>query len=170
MLVAIISDSHDHRENILKAVSIMNERKVDALVHCGDYCSPFTKNWFDELNENIKKNFYGVFGNNDGDPVFLRQNVGKICQFVQNGNELLLEFDGKKMYVAHMPKPGVIEALAYSGKFDYVVSGHTHAIDNRKVDNGVLILNPGEACGYLTGKGSFAIVDTETDNAEIIYL
>jgi predicted phosphodiesterase len=41
---------------------------------------------------------------------------------------------------------------------------------NRKSDNGVLILNPGEVCGYLTGKGSFAIIDTKTDNAEILYL
>ena len=170
MLVAVISDSHDNRENILKAVSIMNERHVDALIHCGDYCSPFTKNWFDKLNDNIKQNFHGVFGNNDGDPVFLRQNLGKICKFVENGYELLLEFDGKKIYVAHMPKPGVLEALAQSGKFNYVLSGHTHAIVNKKIDNEVIILNPGELCGYLTGKGSFAIIDTEIDYAEIIFL
>ena len=170
MLIAVISDSHDNRENILKAVSIMNERNVEALIHCGDYCSPFTKNWFDKLNDNLKQNFHGVFGNNDGDPVFLRQNLGKICKFVENGYELLLEFDGKKIYVAHMPKQGVLESIAQSGKFNYVLSGHTHAIVNEKINNGVLILNPGELCGYLTGKGSFAIIDTKTDDAEIIFL
>ena len=77
---------------------------------------------------------------------------------------------GKKVFSSHMPKQGVIQALALSGKFDYVFSGHTHAVVNEKYENGVLVLNPGEACGYLTGKGSFAIVDTKTDKAEIIYL
>ena len=67
-------------------------------------------------------------------------------------------------------KQGVIEALAQSGKFDYVFSGHTHAVVNEKKENGVIVLNPGEACGYLTGNGTFAIIDTKSDKAEIIYL
>ncbi len=170
MLIAVISDSHDHRDNILKAVSIMNEKKVGALIHCGDICSPFTKRWFDKLDEEIKLKFYAVFGNNDGEHVFLKKNFGEMCKFVENGHEWLLEFDGKKIFAAHMPKPGVIEALAHSGEFDYVLSGHTHIMVNRKIDNGVIILNPGEACGYLTGKPTFAIIDTKTDNADIIYL
>jgi putative phosphoesterase len=170
MLVAIISDTHDNQTNILKAVSIMNERKVDALIHCGDFCSPFTKKWFDKLNMNIKQNFYGVFGNNDGDPVFLRQNLGQICQLVENGYELIIDFDGKKVYAAHMPKEPVIDALANSGKFNYIISGHTHAVVNKKYENGVIVINPGEACGYLTGKGSFAMLDTKSDEVEIIYL
>jgi len=170
MLIAIISDTHDNKTNILKAVSMMNDRNVEALIHCGDFCSPFVKNWFDKLDELIKQNFYGVFGNNDGDHIFLKQNLGKICNLVENGNEWLLEFEGKKVFASHMPKQGVIQALAHSGKFDYVFSGHTHAIVNEKYENGVIVLNPGEACGYLTGKGSFAILDTNADKAEIIYL
>ena len=69
-----------------------------------------------------------------------------------------------------MPKAETIEALAQSGNFDIVLSGHTHLIVNKKYENNVLVLNPGEACGYLTGKGSFAIVETEDLKAEIIYL
>ena len=152
MKIAVISDTHDSRDNILKAVSIINEN-IDALIHCGDYCSPFTKRWFDKLNDNIKKNFFGVFGNNDGDHVFLRK-----------------EFDGRKIYASHMPKQPLIEALATSGKFDFILSGHTHAVVNKKYDNGVLVVNPGEACGYLSGKATFAIIDTEKITAEIIEL
>jgi putative phosphoesterase len=170
MLIGVISDTHDHQNNILKAVSTMNQRKVKALIHCGDFCSPFTKNWFDKLDEEIKANFYGVFGNNDGDHVFLRQNLGKICKLVENGHELITEFEGRKIFASHMPKLETIDALANSRKFDIVLSGHTHAIMNKKNDSGVLILNPGEACGYLTGKGSFAIIDTEKLEAEIVYL
>ena len=170
MKLAVISDTHDSRDNILKAVSLMNDNNINALIHCGDYCSPFTKRWFDQLKDNIKKNFFGVFGNNDGDHVFLRKNLGQICELIENGYELVKEFDGKKIYVSHMPKQATIEALATSGKFDIVLSGHTHAVVNKKYDNGVLVVNPGEACGYLSGKATFAIIDTEKMTAEIMEL
>ncbi|MHA1705799.1 MAG: metallophosphoesterase [Promethearchaeota archaeon] len=170
MKIGIISDTHDNETKILKAVSIFNERKIDTLIHCGDYCSPFTRRWFDNLNPEIKENFHGVFGNNDGDHPFLRKNLGQICKFVDNGYELIIELDGKIVYASHMPKPKTIEALSNSGDFDIILFGHTHEIVNKKHENGTIILNPGEACGYLTGKGSIAVIDTKLMETEIIYL
>ncbi len=170
MKLAVLSDSHDHMNNILKAVSIINERNVDALIHCGDFVAPFVKRWFDRLNDSIKKNFYGVFGNNDGDKLFLKQTLGQICEFAENGNELILELGGKKIFVSHMPKQKTINALANSGSFDIILSGHTHSLSNKKLENGILIVNPGELCGYLTGKATFAIIDTDKMESEIIEL
>jgi len=151
----------------LKAVSIINEKNVDAVIHCGDYVSPFVKLWFNKLNDSIKKQFYGVFGNNDGEILYLTQNLGQICDFAKNGHELLIELGGKRIFASHMPKQETIDALVNSGKFDIILSGHTHNIVNRK-ENGVLIINPGELCGYLTNKPTFAIINTETMDAEII--
>ena len=168
MKLAVISDTHDHKDNILKAVSIMNERNVDALIHCGDYVAPFVKRWFDGLNDNIKENFLGVFGNNDGERVFLVKNLGQICDLV--GMEINKDFDGKKVYAAHMPSQKTIDAIAKSGQYDIVLTGHTHNMVNKKYENGVLVVNPGEACGYLTGKSTFAIIDTDKMEAEIIGL
>ena len=170
MKIAVISDTHDHMNNILQAVSIINERKVNALIHCGDYVAPFVKRWFDKLGESIKKKFFGVFGNNDGERLFLKQNLGQICQFAQNGNELIIELGGKRIFVSHMPKQKTIEALAHSGKFDIILSGHSHAIRIEKYENGVLVVNPGELCGYLTGNSTFAIIDTEKMEADVIEL
>jgi hypothetical protein len=170
MKIAVISDSHDHMDHILKAVSIINEKKVNALIHCGDYVAPFVKKWFDKLEGSIKKNFYGVFGNNDGEKLFLKQNLGQICKFAQNGNELILELGGKKIFVSHMPRQETIRALADSGEFDIILSGHTHALKNEKNDKGVLIINPGELCGYLTARSTFAIIDTDKMESEIIEL
>jgi putative phosphoesterase len=170
MKIACISDSHDHMDNILKAVSIINEKRADAIIHCGDYVAPFVKKWFDQLDDGIKKNFFGVFGNNDGERLFLKQNLGQICKFAQNGNELILELGGKRIFVSHMPQQETIKALANSGEFDLILTGHTHALKNEKNENGVLIVNPGELCGYLTGKSTFAIIDTDKMEAEIIEL
>ena len=168
MKIAVISDTHDHMNNILEAVSIINERNIDAVIHCGDYVAPFVKKWFDKLNDSIKKNFFGVFGNNDGERLFLKQNLGQICQLAQNGHELILELGGKRIFVSHMPEQKTIEALAHSGKFDIILSGHTHAMRNEKYENGVLVVNPGELCGYLTGKSTFAIIDTDKMESEMI--
>jgi hypothetical protein len=169
LLIAVISDSHDHRDNILKAVSIINEKNVEALIHCGDFIAPFVKKWFDRLNDSIKNQFFGVFGNNDGERLYLKQILGQICVFPQNGNEHIIELGGKRIFVSHMPKKETIDALANSGMFDIILSGHSHLMVNRKHKD-VLILNPGEICGYLTDKPTFAIIDTETMAAEIIEL
>ena len=140
---------------------------MDALIHCGDYVAPFVKLWFNKLNESIKKRFFGVFGNNDGEILYLTQNLGQICEFANNGHELIIELGGKRIFASHMPKQETIDALADSGKFDIILSGHTHTVVNKKHKD-VLIVNPGELCGYLTNKPTFAIINTETMNAEII--
>jgi putative phosphoesterase len=49
---------------------------------------------------------------------------------------------------------------------DIVVCGHTHEprIDRRE---GRLIVNPGECCGWLSGRCTVAIIDTRTMTADI---
>ena len=84
--------------------------------------------------------------------------------------EINKDFDGKKVYAAHMPTQKTIDAIAKSGQYDIILTGHTHNVVNKKYDNGVLVVNPGEACGYLTGKSTFAIIDTDILEAEIIEL
>ena len=65
MKIALISDTHDHMENIKEFVKIFNDNGVDYLFHCGDFVSPFVARVMNDLNENVK--FFGVRGNNDGD-------------------------------------------------------------------------------------------------------
>ncbi|TXT59053.1 MAG: putative enzyme [Promethearchaeota archaeon] len=168
MKIGVISDTHDHMGNIAKIVSILNQRNVEGLIHLGDYISPFTFRVFDDLNEKIKENFYGVWGNNDGDRINLSKNLGQICEFV--GIDLISKFDGKKIYATHILSEEVVDALAKSEEFDIILYGHTHASSVNKLENGKLIVNPGEVCGYLSEEPSFAIIDTEKLDAEIIRL
>lgn len=166
MKIGVISDTHDHMNNMSKAVSILNEKNVDALIHLGDYISPFCFREFDNLNDNIKDNFSGVFGNNDGDKVFLKENLGQICNLV--GIEFISTMGGKKIIGRHILGEEIIDALVKSEEFDIILFGHTHSVVNKKHDNGVLVVNPGEACGYLSEDATFTIVDTEKMDAEII--
>jgi putative phosphoesterase len=158
-LIGVISDTHDNVDNIKKAVQIFNERNVSLVIHAGDYTSPFTFIPYDDL----KADFVGIFGNNDGDLLLLNdRSKGRIHKQPHQ-----FEFSGKKFVVMH--EHHVVEALADSGHYDVVIFGHTHkAVVKRK--NNTLLLNPGEAGRWLYGKATIAILDIEKMEAEIINL
>ena len=166
MKLGVISDTHDHLENIKKAVEILKKEKIDFLIHCGDYVSPFVVRALEGLDDKIKNGkFFGVFGNNDGELLGLMKFLGKICDI--KGYEAILELNGKKIYVSHGPNPSVIRSLASSNNFDIIATGHTHKSKIEQIGNS-LVINPGELCGYLSGKSTFMIVDLIKMDAQIL--
>ena len=67
-----------------------------------------------------------------------------------------------------MHEPKSIDALVASGHYDLVVYGHTHQIDLR--EGPCVVVNPGEACGYLSGRATVVVLDTATMKPERIDL
>lgn len=161
MKVGIMADSHDNMGKIASAIDIFNERGVEVVIHCGDFVAPFTAREMKRLNCKL----YGVFGNNDGEKIGLRNSYSGICEIQEEGLEL--EIGGRKAVVLH--RDSLVEGLAQSGKYDLVLYGHTHRVDIRMVGK-TMVLNPGETGGWLTGKGTVAILDTRTMEAEILEL
>jgi len=159
MRIGVISDTHDNLPKIERAVEIFNERGVELVLHAGDFISPFTANAF----KGLKCKLIGVFGNNDGEKFGLKarfEGIGEISEDVRE-----LEAGGRRIVVMH--KELLVEPLAKSGLYDLVVYGHTHKADVRRV-NGTLVVNPGEAGGWLYGRSTIAVVDLERMEAEII--
>ena len=72
MQIGILADSHDHHSNVLRAIKIFNDHKVDYVLHAGDIVSPFTAKAFEDLK--IAK-FIAIFGNNEGEKLFLKSTV-----------------------------------------------------------------------------------------------
>lgn len=159
MIAGIISDTHDHLDNLRKTVDIFNLKGVGHIIHAGDYTSPFTQ----RVLKNFKGGFTGIFGNNDGERVLLK----KLYQDQIYTQPYKFRLGNKRIVVMH--EPDVVDALAASGHFDLVIYGHTHEPLIRTV-NETLIVNPGEVCGWLYGKPTAAIVDLETMDAELIDL
>ncbi len=162
MLIGLISDTHDHLKMIERAVSFFNEKKVETVLHAGDVISPFTVRKFKECRARLIL----VYGNNDGD----RSNLQKV--FSEIGAQFywpaaMLELDGRKTLVLHGEDLRLIEEIASKNMFDLIVSGHTHEKSVRRT-GGTLWVNPGEACGYLTGKSTVGIYDSSTHEAEIV--
>lgn len=159
MMLGIISDSHDHLDNLRRVLEIFKDRDVKHIIHAGDFTSPFTR----RVMKHFSGGFTGVFGNNDGERVLLK----KLYQDNIFTQPYKFTLDSKRIVVMH--EPDVVDALADSGHFDLVVYGHTHEPVIRKSGT-TLIVNPGEVCGWLYGKPSAAIVDLEGMEAEIVYL
>ena len=159
MLIGIMADTHDNLIFVKKAVELFNERKVEYVIHAGDYTSPFTLKLFKELN----CKYVGIFGNNDGDKLLLLDRAeGNIYN-----QPYIFTLNKRKIVVMH--EHHVADALADSGHFDVVIYGHTHMPDIRKVKN-TLVINPGEVSTYLYGKSTVALADLNKMEGEIIEL
>ncbi|MFH1329002.1 MAG: metallophosphoesterase [Candidatus Bathyarchaeota archaeon] len=154
LLVGLISDTHDNISAINEAVKVFNGKGVRLVLHAGDYNSPFTAKLFKKLNCNL----IGVFGNIDGEREMLQSRYSKINAEIR-GNFAEVEAGGLKIALLHGIHEPIINALAKCGEYGVVVHGHTHVQRNQKVRE-TLVVNPGEACGYLTGKKTVAILDT----------
>lgn len=159
MLVGIISDTHDNMEQIKKAVDLFNEKGVDHVIHAGDFTSPFTF----RLLKNLKAEFTGIYGNNDGDKLLLQKmSAGRVFR-----QPHIFELEGKRTVLIH--EHHIADALADSGHYDIVIYGHTHKAEIKKKKD-TLVINPGEAGSWLYGKSTVAILDSTTMKAEIISL
>jgi putative phosphoesterase len=164
MHIGILSDIHDHLANLATAIGFFNERRADALICCGDLCSPFV---VDEL-----KKFTGpvhiVFGNNDAD---LFRITRKCDQRVQAHGELLeVEFGGRRIAVNHFDN--IARPLAQSGLYDLVCFGNNHRMSLARIGE-TLAVNPGPIMGVaLTSSGwervppTFAIYESAERKVE----
>ena len=157
MIIALVSDTHDNLVNIQKALEIINQKKAEALIHCGDLCAPFV---LKELMEKFSGPIYLTFGNNDADEFILTEwtfTIGKNAKFHKPMGEL--ELGGKKIAFTHYTILG--QALASTQKYDLVVFGHSHEKKEERISK-TLLVNPGALCGQ-KWPVSFAFYDSETN-------
>jgi putative phosphoesterase len=163
MLVGVMSDSHDHLDRLSLAVQQLRDRKIELLLHAGDFIAPFTLPVLHQVGCPIR----AVFGNNDGERVGLHARLTglghQLCERPQ-----AYEFNARRFLLLH--EPVALEALEGSPHYDLVVYGHTHQIDLRQPAQGALLLNPGEVCGWVTGKATCAVVDLARRHIELITL
>jgi hypothetical protein len=165
MLVGLMSDTHDNLPMVDRAVELLNEKKVEVVLHAGDYVSPFVIPRFRALRARL----IGVFGNNDGDHEFLRRRFGENERLEIRGGFARIVFGGVRIALLHGHDEELLNALVESGGFDVVVHGHSHDAKVDRVGH-TLVVNPGEVCGYLTGKSTVALLDTEKLEAWILEL
>jgi len=163
MLIGLISDTHDNMPMIEKAIKKLNKEKVDLVLHAGDYVAPFVIPKFKALNAKL----IGVFGNNDGDHEFLKKRFSETENCEIRGRFAEIDANGFKIALLHGDETELLNALINCESFDAIIHGHAHATGVSKKGK-TLVVNPGEVCGYLSGKCTMALLDTEKRAAKII--
>jgi putative phosphoesterase len=157
VLVGVMSDSHDRVPLIGAALECFGRRGITVAIHAGDIISPFAAK--------VLKQFAGtlhvIYGNNDGEREGLRQLLPQI----QDG-PVRLELGGRRVLVHHYMEWCDPQDVAAS---EIVIGGHNHQIVN-EVRGGTLFLNPGECCGWLTGRCTVAVLDTAGLRADVVDL
>jgi len=162
-MIGILADSHDNLTALRRAVRLFNDAKCSLVIHAGDFVAPFAARELRDLACPVK----GVFGNCDGEkPGILKafQGMGEVAKA-----PFVFEHEGIRFLVSHLDAPveGYLKRRRKTGKqpFDVLVFGHTHKAEVR-TDRGVVVVNPGEAGGWLRGKSTAALLRTGTEKAK----
>lgn len=167
MIFGVLSDIHDNLTRLETALKRFSDAKAEALVFCGDFCSPFAAKVLAESGLSV----HAVFGNNDGD----RFHIQKVCSGYSNMRfygeyigdlDSQLELGGLKIGVSHYPF--YAKTMIKTGWYDCVFYGHSHKAEKQKFGN-ALLLNPGEVAGVF-GQSSIGIIDTSERSSIIVDL
>ncbi len=156
MRIGVLSDTHDRLPAIRAALEyFQHTARVGVILHPGDIVAPFAARPLAEFPGQV----HVTYGNNDGE----RRGLKAILPQIQDGPQVL-EISGRRILLHHALEWCRADDL--SG-MDVVLTGHTHevAVENR---DGTLFVNPGECCGWLTGRATVAVVDLEQLAAEIV--
>ena len=165
MKIAVISDIHENFHNLILSLEDMNAKGVEKILCLGDL-----------MNAGIAKILaaqeiptYMIWGNNDGEKVDIM-----IASYRKDSNLDVslntydfLDIDGRLIFISHYND--LAAPMAQTGLYDAVFYGHNH-LQKKETVNNTLVVNPGELCAQKTGNCTYAIYNTETNDAEIITL
>lgn len=157
-LVGIVSDTHDNEDAVLDAVEILMARGVEDLIHCGDVTSASTLELFRGFRLRV------CLGNND-----VAREISGAAERIGGAyaERLDVTIGGKRFFVAHGDREAPLDKALKSGDFDYVLYGHTHLRDDRKIGRTRLV-NPGAL--YRAAKYTFAVLDLAKGALESVEL
>ena len=194
MRVATIADIHGNSIGLAAVLVDLDQQEIDHILVAGDLVGyyPYVNEVFELLRE---RNVTCVLGNHDcyllgklpvSEERWQAYNLGYVDHMIRDDHrawlaglptERRIELEGLRWCLCH-GSPWAVEEYIYpdydaferfaSVEADVVVMGHTHIPLVRQVEH-VLLVNPG-SCGQprdYNPLAAYALVDTETRNAEI---
>jgi hypothetical protein len=157
-----MADSHDRVPAIADLLQRFASKGVSMVMHAGDYCSPFSLAPFHQSGMPM----LGVFGRNDGDRETLSAYAARGVGTEIYESPHSFDVAGKRVLLVH--EIGEVSPRSIESH-DYVIHGSSH-LQSEKKQGTTVVINPGEACGWIHGKCTAAILDTDTGEVENITL
>lgn len=160
MQIGLVSDTHDAREPLRRALEILEDRGAEILLHGGDLTSHRMLDlldgwrvWLARGNGDWSEQIYATIEATDADVSYADQHA--------------IEQDGTSIGLIHGEYDGRLRAMITEGDFDLVVHGHSHEFRDERVGS-VRVVNPGAL--HRTRAPSVCVYDTERDELQRIEL
>jgi len=161
MLLALLSDTHDNVRSTKAALELLAPHQPAAYLHAGDLVAPDMLAHFAGLGP-----FHFVFGNNEYDHAAIRS-LALSLDLHCHGDAADLTFAGKRVALLHGHDGALLNKLARSGDYAYVIHGHTHVRQDLRI-NGTRIINPGAL--HRAKIKSVALLNVATDELRFLEL
>jgi len=159
--IGILADTHDNLTALRRAVDLFRGLGCELVIHAGDFVAPFAAREMEKSACPVR----AVFGNCDGERRGLKTVLAPLGGI--HDEPFLFEYLGKSFLLVHRHEK-LAEHLAKHSP-DFLIYGHTHKPEVRRAGN-TLVINPGEACGWLSGRSTVSVLDLESQKAEILTL
>lgn len=161
MLLGIFADSHDHLDNLRRAVDVFNDAGCEQVLFAGDLVSTFCTPPLRKLRCKI----VGCYGDNEGNKEGLQAGFS-ILGTLAEAPVFWTSPDGLRFVLVHMER----QLRTVNDDFDVCVYAHTHKPRQSRDERGRLFLNPGETSGWTFGRPTVMLFNTTTQEATIIDL
>lgn len=159
MRIGVVSDTHNHLGNVARIVELLNQARVECVVHTGDITQAKTL----EVLARLEAPLLGVFGNNDRGEREALEHAAQRYDIALSDPPLELHLAGRRIVVVHDPR----DLDGVGGERDLALHGHTHQRVLERRD-GHVVFNPGECAGHVAGLNAVGVVDLATLAAEIL--
>jgi putative phosphoesterase len=160
MKIGVLSDTHNHLENTVRALGIFRQYGVERLIHCGDITTPAVIETFAGWQVDF------VLGNMDRNLSDLKLAV-KAFGLGSIGPACTAEIGGKRLVACHGDNARALYEFIHCGLYDYVFHGHTHSRRHETIGQ-TQVINPGALGGTARETRSVCVVDCET--GEVIFV
>jgi hypothetical protein len=163
MKIGLLSDTHNHKDNLVAALKALAREQIRVVVFCGDVTDveliPLLSGFEVHLIE----------GNIDHAPGALRRAIERLGNGSTFGLEHTATIDGKRIAALHGHLVDRLIEAIHSGLYDYVIHGHTHRRRDERAGS-TRVINPGALGGVQYETRSFAILDPATDELRVVEL
>jgi putative phosphoesterase len=163
MKIGILGDTHGNGGRTATAADVLATHGVSAVFHCGDIGNEDVLTELIAVFELPQVPVYCVFGNCDYPPDFSQFPANTVVQLRDRFAEV--EIGGASVAVAHGDDAVRLRAAIQSGKYDYVLTGHTHRMDDTRHGT-TRVINPGAV--HRAADPTVAVLDLQTDTLSYI--
>jgi len=129
MRIGLISDTHDNLVALDRALAALEAAGVEAVIHAGDFCSPFALKL---LLGRLRVPLLGVFGNNDGERRGLARLLPDLCdgprRFDLGGRRFCLVHDAATWRRRARRGPTLLSAATRTSRWPNVAAARRTSI------------------------------------------